>query len=780
MNRTRAQERKHRPGRRLTALAVSAVLTATGGSLATVPAATAATSDTHGTDATATTPAHATDAAPQEATVRFPQDSEIVSAGTSGFLSRTKGSTPEHRWTRYADGTSTVLPAAASVTGGVSDVVVAGDRMKIGDSRFLKVYDMAAPAAAPVEVHLDELGADYTFAGAIGRTLVFMVDMPEGGRQPHLVTVEGGSLNDRVVSGMPTGPCYFNAPAHASDTAVFGCRPPEGGVPATAVVDMASATVVSRHDVSGSPSALPKAAVSDTHVAWYESNASIFTIHVARRGTAERIQLKERAHGSDDFRLVGGWVTRYEPRAIDEAGGWDDSVSPPPPRPFVAESAETGETIELLLHASSSAPAPDGSLMVRGGTPETGEGLYRVALGAEGKPEATMVAPTGQASTVTLLGTTVPSVLPGAQLTDGIDLSWDLSRGDAYVWVRLTHVRTGDQRSWRLADEGGAAARRTLGMRWDGMQLTGGSPRAAAPNGEYTWELTARPDDGIGPELRATGRFSVTRPVGAHDYNDNGTPDVLVRDVNGLLVRVGMRASAADEPLAYEGAFDVGPGWQVYDRLESVGNVAATSVSDAIARDRSGVLWLYEGTGTGTKPFLPRKRIGGGWGIYDRLAGGSDLTDDGRADVVATDRAGVLWLYSGTGNANAPFSARKRIGGGWGVYNELTAVGNLAGAAAGDLVARDKAGVLWLYLGKGDGTFASRTRIGAGWNTYTEVIGIGDGNGDGRSDLLALKRETGGMQSSYFYAGTGDWRVPFKGAKGNGVLPALLSYETGF
>lgn len=140
---TRTQEHKHRPARRLTALAVTAVLTATGGTLATVPA-TAATSDTDGTSATTTAPAHATTAAPQEAAVRFPQNSEVVSAGTTGLLSRTKGSTPEHRWTRYADGTSTVLPDAASVTGGASDIVVAGDRTKIGDSRFLKVYGMAA------------------------------------------------------------------------------------------------------------------------------------------------------------------------------------------------------------------------------------------------------------------------------------------------------------------------------------------------------------------------------------------------------------------------------------------------------------------------------------------------------------------------------------------------------------------------------------------------------------------------------------------------------------
>ncbi|KQX50066.1 hypothetical protein ASE09_17200 [Streptomyces sp. Root66D1] len=46
------------------------------------------------------------------------------------------------------------------------------------------------------------------------------------------------------------------------------------------------------------------------------------------------------------------------------------------------------------------------------------------------------------------------------------------------------------------------------------------------------------------------------------------------------------------------------------------------------------------------------------------------------------------------------------------MYKEVTAVGNVAGAAAGDLVARDSAGVLWLHLGKGDGAFAPRTRFG--------------------------------------------------------------------
>lgn len=93
--------------------------------------------------------------------------------------------------------------------------------------------------------------------------------------------------------------------------------------------------------------------------------------------------------------------------------------------------------------------------MVRGGTTAMGEGLYRVALGANGKPAATMVAPTGQATAVTLLGSNVPAVITGEQLTKGVDMSWDLSRGDAYVWATLVHVRTGQKLQWPLVREGG-------------------------------------------------------------------------------------------------------------------------------------------------------------------------------------------------------------------------------------------------------------------------------------------------------------------------------------
>lgn len=146
------------------------------------------------------------------------------------------------------------------------------------------------------------------------------------------------------------------------------------------------------------------------------------------------------------------------------------------------------------------------------------------------------------------------------------------------------------------------------------------------------------------------------------------------------------------------------------------------------------MLWLHQ---SDHQKLLPRTKVGGGWNIYTQITGGSDLNGDGRGDLLATDKDGVLWFYASTGNAAAPFTARQKIGGGWGVYNLLTAPGNIAGASGGDLLARDKDGVLWLYLGKGDGTFTARRQVGGGWQKYTHIIPAGK-NGKGVADLYAI------------------------------------------
>ncbi|MFF9343790.1 MULTISPECIES: FG-GAP repeat domain-containing protein [unclassified Streptomyces] len=245
-----------------------------------------------------------------------------------------------------------------------------------------------------------------------------------------------------------------------------------------------------------------------------------------------------------------------------------------------------------------------------------------------------------------------------------------------------------------------------------------------------------------------------TTPGGlVHDIDADGYPDLLGRDSAGTL----WRDSAADgRPWA-----SAGTGWQGYDKVEVVGDAVVAGVgdnyaADVVARDADGVLWLHQGDGRGG--FAPRTRIGGGWQVYDKIAGGSDLTGDGRADLVAIDTTGGLYLYEGTGDVGFPYDIRKKIGTGWGIYNQLTAVGDIGGATGGDLVARDADGVLWIYLGKGDGTYTARTAIGGGWQVYGQLTGAGDVDHDGRNDLLAHEPSTGRV---YLYSGTGDWRKPF-------------------
>ncbi|CAM5296969.1 hypothetical protein STANM309S_06143 [Streptomyces tanashiensis] len=224
------------------------------------------------------------------------------------------------------------------------------------------------------------------------------------------------------------------------------------------------------------------------------------------------------------------------------------------------------------------------------------------------------------------------------------------------------------------------------------------------------------------PAMTDSGTFTVIRSPQAHDYAGNGSPDLFARLANGDLDAIDTLWDDATGQLvvAQTRGSTVWTGdWNRYDRVEAVGDIAGSPAVDIVARDKAGSLWLHVGDPMATAEPV---RIGGGWNTYTQLNGGSDLTGDGRADLVAVDTAGDLYLYTATGSTKAPFAPRKKIGYSWGIYNQLTATGNIGGGPAGDLVARDNGyGKLWLYLGKGDGTFAPRTQIGGLAGTCTRT-----------------------------------------------------------
>ncbi|MFB6635207.1 N-acetylmuramoyl-L-alanine amidase [Streptomyces sp. NPDC056362] len=248
----------------------------------------------------------------------------------------------------------------------------------------------------------------------------------------------------------------------------------------------------------------------------------------------------------------------------------------------------------------------------------------------------------------------------------------------------------------------------------------------------------------------------VTEAPGAAPVTATDRYNLLARDASGVLWQHQGSGSGAAPFLA---RYRVGGGWQVYNAITPLTALRADGTGDAVARDASGVLWYYQGSGNPSAPFKARLRTGGGWQIYDRITGVRDLTGDGRPDVIAREKSGALWLYKGTGTPATPFAARVKIGTGWQIYNDIVSTGDLTSDGKADLIGRDSTGTLWLYKGTGSATapYAARVKVGNGWQIYNSITGPSDLTGDGKVDFVARD----GAGALWLYQGTGSATAPY-------------------
>ncbi|KRE47545.1 hypothetical protein ASG92_09890 [Arthrobacter sp. Soil736] len=181
------------------------------------------------------------------------------------------------------------------------------------------------------------------------------------------------------------------------------------------------------------------------------------------------------------------------------------------------------------------------------------------------------------------------------------------------------------------------------------------------------------------------------------------------------------------------------------------GDLSGDGKADVLARDNGGVLWLYQGNGRGG--WLGRVKAGSGWNGMTSIVGPGDMNGDGRNDVLATDGSGALWLYPGNGRGG--WLGRIQAGNGWNAMTAIAGPGDMDGDGRNDVLARDTSGVLWLYPGNGRGGWLARVKAGSGWNAMTAVVGPGDMNGDRKNDVLA--RDTSGVLWLYPGNGRGGW-----------------------
>ncbi|MEV6549829.1 VCBS repeat-containing protein [Streptomyces sp. NPDC051597] len=672
---------------------------------------------------------------------KLPVDAEIVSTGDTGYLTSRKddlGNTVLE-WHKYAD--SSVMPINTGTVGhdSNSDIVVTSDG---GSSVFLR--DMKSGNSWSTSF---ELGAVFKpgskLVGVVGENL--FVSVPSTGDYRELwqlAKVNGVDQKTKLTSGA-YGVDYKVVASTGHDLLILGSRRVFSG-PTYRTEYWKALTNVNNHavvDWGGSESVGPwsqdsTGAYTADYKAWTEYPSRGTELVVAGKGSRRTFTLDSSLSRAVIAGVAGNTLLYGVPgKAADETTS-----------PLYARGVTTDEApYKLLEHFSSVAHAPDGSLLVRGSTAEA-DGLFRIADGGGGRFAVTLVTDTGRSRALTVTASNVPTAVNLEQVGRTVAMEWTLSRANATVDLTLTHVSTGEKLTARLAQPAGD---NRFTFVWDGI-LNG----ISAPNGDYDWRITATPADGAGGTATASGSLRVSREANPHDYNDNGSTDVLARDASGVLWRDDLFDWPSGGQVATAKRTKIGGGWQVYNQIEAAGNLAGAPTGDLVARDASGVLWLYLGNGDGN--FSSRTKVGAGWQVYNKITGGSDLTGDGRPDLLATDTSGVLWLYKGTGTASAPFATRTKVGGGWQIYNHITAVGNIAGGAAGDLVARDASGVLWLYQGDGNGNFASRVRIGGGWNAFSHIVGSGDVTGDGRPDMVAY-----GPNGTYVYQSTGSATAPF-------------------
>ncbi|MFI0813787.1 FG-GAP-like repeat-containing protein [Streptomyces echinatus] len=149
------------------------------------------------------------------------------------------------------------------------------------------------------------------------------------------------------------------------------------------------------------------------------------------------------------------------------------------------------------------------------------------------------------------------------------------------------------------------------------------------------------------------------------DLTHDGVPDLIARNSSTgtvyLYKGTGTGKFAARVKLA--------DGWKIYKKIVGAGDLNGDGNGDLLVQDTYNNLYRYNGRGNGT--FTARVKLFSGWGsAYNTVVGVGDITGDGKADLIARDTTGALYRYSGTGTG--AFTTRVKIGTGWQIYTSLS------------------------------------------------------------------------------------------------------------
>ncbi|MGZ5403500.1 MAG: FG-GAP-like repeat-containing protein [Nocardioides sp.] len=300
------------------------------------------------------------------------------------------------------------------------------------------------------------------------------------------------------------------------------------------------------------------------------------------------------------------------------------------------------------------------------------------------------------------------------------------------------------------------------------VRRTGGTTELRPGNGAGGFGAVARSYAGFADRdlLTATG-----------DLDGDGHHDLVARD------------PATGQLNAYLGSGDgrftrrpVPGDWSGYSLLAATGDLNGDDRSDLLARSANGALWAMPGTGNAS--FGTAVRVAGSWNTWGTVSGAGDFNRDGLADLVVRTAPGApAWILPSRGDLSfgVPLGPVNRLKGagtlvgaaqyaGDGLPDVVSRRGsavrtypnlggvdllppirtgvNLSGANVvfnagdwdrdgnGDMIYRNRKGVLLLRTGDGDGGFGGRVRLGRGFGQVRLLAAVGDMTGDGWPDLM--------------------------------------------
>ncbi|MFG2182607.1 FG-GAP-like repeat-containing protein [Streptomyces abikoensis] len=172
-----------------------------------------------------------------------------------------------------------------------------------------------------------------------------------------------------------------------------------------------------------------------------------------------------------------------------------------------------------------------------------------------------------------------------------------------------------------------------------------------------------------------------------------------------------------------------------------VADFTGDGIPDLITREANGELRLRPGnkdvddSSRGDGTFGGPKTVMRDWNYTQVVAG--DFDGDGHADLIAKDGAGSLQLFTGKGDGkgdgSGTFGKPKKLLDGWAVTQTVAADFN--GDGIPDLIGRGTDGGLYFWSGNRKTAFGPARPVLKKWN-FTRTA-AGDFTGDGKADLIA-------------------------------------------